>query len=112
PPPGLGPPAALPSGGRLAARHHKARRRHPGQHRASSTAGSRTRARALEGARQAIVSVFALLAGGGTGGHTYPAIAVAQELRDRGLAVRFVGGERGVAGPVVPPPPFPPPLPP
>jgi UDP-N-acetylglucosamine--N-acetylmuramyl-(pentapeptide) pyrophosphoryl-undecaprenol N-acetylglucosamine transferase len=46
--------------------------------------------------------VFALLAGGGTGGHTYPAIAVAQELRDRGLAVRFVGGKRGIEGRVVP----------
>jgi UDP-N-acetylglucosamine--N-acetylmuramyl-(pentapeptide) pyrophosphoryl-undecaprenol N-acetylglucosamine transferase len=46
--------------------------------------------------------VFALLAGGGTGGHTYPAIAVAQELRDRGHAVRFVGGKRGIEGRVVP----------
>jgi UDP-N-acetylglucosamine--N-acetylmuramyl-(pentapeptide) pyrophosphoryl-undecaprenol N-acetylglucosamine transferase len=48
------------------------------------------------------VTVFALLAGGGTGGHTYPAIAVAQELRDRGLTVRFVGGKRGIEGRVVP----------
>ncbi len=46
--------------------------------------------------------VFALLAGGGTGGHTYPAIAVAQELRDRGHEVRFVGGKRGIEGRVVP----------
>ena len=46
--------------------------------------------------------VFALLAGGGTGGHTYPAIAVAQELRTRGHHVRFVGGRRGIEGRVVP----------
>jgi UDP-N-acetylglucosamine--N-acetylmuramyl-(pentapeptide) pyrophosphoryl-undecaprenol N-acetylglucosamine transferase len=46
--------------------------------------------------------VFALLAGGGTGGHTYPAIAVAQELRTRGRRVRFVGGTRGIEGRVVP----------
>jgi UDP-N-acetylglucosamine--N-acetylmuramyl-(pentapeptide) pyrophosphoryl-undecaprenol N-acetylglucosamine transferase len=46
--------------------------------------------------------VFALLAGGGTGGHTYPAIAVAQELRARGHDVRFVGGKRGIEGRVVP----------
>ena len=46
--------------------------------------------------------VYALLAGGGTGGHTYPAIAVAQELRARGHAVRFVGGRRGIEGRVVP----------
>jgi UDP-N-acetylglucosamine--N-acetylmuramyl-(pentapeptide) pyrophosphoryl-undecaprenol N-acetylglucosamine transferase len=46
--------------------------------------------------------VFALLAGGGTGGHTYPAIAVAQELERRGHAVRFVGATRGIEGRVVP----------
>jgi len=46
--------------------------------------------------------VFALLAGGGTGGHTYPAIAVAQELQRRGRTVRFVGGRRGIEGTVVP----------
>lgn len=46
--------------------------------------------------------VFALLTGGGTGGHTYPAIAVAQELQRRGHHVRFVGGKRGIEGRVVP----------
>ncbi len=46
--------------------------------------------------------MFALLTGGGTGGHTYPAIAVAQELERRGHAVRFVGGKRGIEGRVVP----------
>jgi UDP-N-acetylglucosamine--N-acetylmuramyl-(pentapeptide) pyrophosphoryl-undecaprenol N-acetylglucosamine transferase len=46
--------------------------------------------------------VFALLTGGGTGGHTYPAIAVAQELTRRGHTVRFVGAKRGIEGRVVP----------
>jgi UDP-N-acetylglucosamine--N-acetylmuramyl-(pentapeptide) pyrophosphoryl-undecaprenol N-acetylglucosamine transferase len=48
--------------------------------------------------------VFALFAGGGTGGHTYPAVAVAQELVKRGHpreALRFVGGRRGIEGRVV-----------
>jgi len=44
---------------------------------------------------------FALLAGGGTGGHTYPAIAVGQELAARGHDVRFVGSRRGIEGRVV-----------
>ena len=48
--------------------------------------------------------MFALIAGGGTGGHTYPAVAVAQELVRRGhpqASVRFVGGKRGIEGRVV-----------
>jgi UDP-N-acetylglucosamine--N-acetylmuramyl-(pentapeptide) pyrophosphoryl-undecaprenol N-acetylglucosamine transferase len=45
--------------------------------------------------------VFALVTGGGTGGHTYPAIAVAQELERRGRTVRFVGARRGIEGRVV-----------
>ena len=48
--------------------------------------------------------VFALFAGGGTGGHTYPAVAVAQELVKRGHpreSLRFVGGRRGIEGRVV-----------
>ena len=48
--------------------------------------------------------VFALITGGGTGGHTYPAIAVAQELVQRGHpreSIRFVGGKRGIEGRVV-----------
>jgi UDP-N-acetylglucosamine--N-acetylmuramyl-(pentapeptide) pyrophosphoryl-undecaprenol N-acetylglucosamine transferase len=49
--------------------------------------------------------VFALFTGGGTGGHTYPAVAVAQELVRRGhpaASLRFVGGRRGIEGRVVP----------
>ncbi|HEX5614165.1 MAG TPA: undecaprenyldiphospho-muramoylpentapeptide beta-N-acetylglucosaminyltransferase [Acidimicrobiia bacterium] len=49
--------------------------------------------------------MFAVLATGGTGGHTYPALALAQELVDRGHprdSIRFVGGRRGLEGRVVP----------
>ena len=48
--------------------------------------------------------VFALLGAGGTGGHTYPALALARELVARGHAVesvRFIGGNRGLEGRVV-----------
>ncbi len=53
----------------------------------------------IQGVREP--EVFALLCGGGTGGHTYPAIAVGEELARRGRAVRFVGGRRGIEGRVV-----------
>ena len=43
-----------------------------------------------------------LLAGGGTGGHVIPALAVARELRRRGHAVLFVGTERGIEGKLAP----------
>src|SRR5271154_6644457 len=44
-----------------------------------------------------------LIAGGGTGGHVIPALAVARELRDRfGAEVRFVGTARGLETRLVP----------
>ncbi|SPE35047.1 UDP-N-acetylglucosamine--N-acetylmuramyl-(pentapeptide) pyrophosphoryl-undecaprenol N-acetylglucosamine transferase [Candidatus Sulfopaludibacter sp. SbA6] len=43
-----------------------------------------------------------LLAGGGTGGHVIPALAVARELRLRGHRVFFVGTERGLEAKLVP----------
>lgn len=44
-----------------------------------------------------------VFAGGGTGGHLFPGIAVAQALKDRGLAVRsiFVGSNRSVERQIV-----------
>jgi UDP-N-acetylglucosamine--N-acetylmuramyl-(pentapeptide) pyrophosphoryl-undecaprenol N-acetylglucosamine transferase len=48
--------------------------------------------------------VFALLGAGGTGGHTYPAIALARELVARGHpaeSVRFIVGNRGFEARVV-----------
>jgi undecaprenyldiphospho-muramoylpentapeptide beta-N-acetylglucosaminyltransferase len=53
----------------------------------------------------AVTSVFALIAGGGTGGHVYPALALADELVGRGharSAVHFVGSERGLEADAVP----------
>src|SRR3954468_10428352 len=45
----------------------------------------------------------AILAGGGTGGHVIPALAIAHELRSRyGAEVVFVGTARGMAARLVP----------
>ena len=43
-----------------------------------------------------------LMAGGGTGGHVIPALAVARELRARGHEVFFVGTDRGLEAKLVP----------
>ena len=43
-----------------------------------------------------------LMAGGGTGGHVIPALAVARELRQRGYQVFFVGTDRGLEAKLVP----------
>jgi undecaprenyldiphospho-muramoylpentapeptide beta-N-acetylglucosaminyltransferase len=50
-------------------------------------------------------SVFALVTGGGTGGHVTPALAVAEELVRRGhprTDIRFVGSRRGMEASAVP----------
>src|SRR5512142_1527059 len=45
----------------------------------------------------------AILAGGGTGGHVIPALAIAQELKSRYAAqVMFVGTARGIENRLVP----------
>ncbi|MGO9613184.1 MAG: undecaprenyldiphospho-muramoylpentapeptide beta-N-acetylglucosaminyltransferase [Dissulfurispiraceae bacterium] len=45
-----------------------------------------------------------LIAGGGTGGHLFPGIAVAEEFKERGLSkeIVFVGTEHGIEAKVVP----------
>src|ERR1035438_9205205 len=43
-----------------------------------------------------------LMAGGGTGGHVIPALAVARGLRQRGHEPFFVGTERGLETKLVP----------
>src|SRR5580658_762163 len=48
-----------------------------------------------------------VMAGGGTGGHVIPALAVARELRSRGNSVRFIGTRRGIEAKLVPAADFP-----
>src|SRR5580658_7860088 len=47
------------------------------------------------------------MAGGGTGGHVIPLLAVARELRARGHSVRFIGTRRGMEAKLVPAEDFP-----
>ena len=53
---------------------------------------------ALTGARPLRV----LIAGGGTGGHLFPGVALAEEVRARGGEVLFVGTARGIEARVLP----------
>ena len=45
-----------------------------------------------------------IMAGGGTGGHLFPGLAVAREFqrRDAGTKILFVGSERGIEGRILP----------
>lgn len=43
-----------------------------------------------------------IIAGGGTGGHVTPALAVGEELRARSLPVHFIGTDRGIERRLVP----------
>jgi undecaprenyldiphospho-muramoylpentapeptide beta-N-acetylglucosaminyltransferase len=54
---------------------------------------------------RAAPTTFALVSGGGTGGHVFPALALADELVARGHArdsIRFVGARRGIEATAVP----------
>ena len=43
-----------------------------------------------------------MILAGGTGGHVFPALAVANELRDRGVPIIWVGTQKGIESRVVP----------
>ena len=43
-----------------------------------------------------------IITGGGTGGHVFPALAIAQELRNRGWNVQYVGSSHGMESKLVP----------
>lgn len=47
-------------------------------------------------------SLRVLIAGGGTGGHLFPGVALAEEVKARGGEVLFVGTERGIEARVLP----------
>lgn len=44
----------------------------------------------------------AMIMAGGTGGHIFPAAAVAEQLQKQGIAIRWLGSERGMEGGIVP----------
>ena len=43
-----------------------------------------------------------VVAGGGTGGHVFPGLAVARELKSRDIAVHWLGARRGLEAELVP----------
>lgn len=47
-----------------------------------------------------------VIAGGGTGGHLFPGVALADELASRGYAITFVGTARGIEARVIPTTPY------
>jgi UDP-N-acetylglucosamine--N-acetylmuramyl-(pentapeptide) pyrophosphoryl-undecaprenol N-acetylglucosamine transferase len=48
------------------------------------------------------MSASIVIMAGGTGGHVFPALAIAERLRERGLAVSWLGTRRGLEAELVP----------
>ncbi len=55
-----------------------------------------------ESTRAAGTGLRVMIAGGGTGGHLFPGIALAEEVKARGGEVVFVGTQRGIEARVLP----------
>jgi UDP-N-acetylglucosamine--N-acetylmuramyl-(pentapeptide) pyrophosphoryl-undecaprenol N-acetylglucosamine transferase len=55
------------------------------------------------GAQAALMAPLALIMAGGTGGHVFPALALARELRARSWQVVWLGTRRGLEARLVPP---------
>jgi UDP-N-acetylglucosamine--N-acetylmuramyl-(pentapeptide) pyrophosphoryl-undecaprenol N-acetylglucosamine transferase len=47
-------------------------------------------------------NIRVMVMAGGTGGHVFPALAVAEELRERGCRIDWLGTERGIEARIVP----------
>lgn len=58
----------------------------------------------MRGEREAVGSFKLIFAGGGTGGHLFPALALAQEFKriEPGVEVTFIGGRGGLEEKIVP----------
>ena len=48
------------------------------------------------------MTMHVVIMAGGTGGHVFPALAVADELRSRGVSVSWIGTQRGLEADVIP----------
>ena len=90
-PPDQGPDAALP----VLRPHLTPRRVSHGRNPALGRAPGRTSS--AEAARMTWI-----IAGGGTGGHVTPALALGEELRSRGVRTHFIGTDRGIERRLVP----------
>src|ERR1700728_4124802 len=87
-----------------AARAPRDRTRQP----AATTGGARMSAAGATTAANAplvapLVAPLALIMAGGTGGHVFPALALARELRARSWQVVWLGTRRGLEARLVPP---------
>lgn len=84
------------TGASAGVRAARAPEEHPGR------APERTAPDARAARRAGAAGLRVLIAGGGTGGHLFPGIAVARELARRGAEVRFVGSSYGIERTAVP----------